>query len=349
MIEIDKLEKKLEKDPSSIVFVQLAEEYRKMGRIDDAINVCIEGIKHHPNYWTAYILLAKCYFEKEEYEKSKEYLEQALSGSPDNIQAISLIAETYEKLNIWDKALDKYRILQLLSPNQETENKIKFIEEKIEYKKIEETPTVQFSMSLIKETLSEGKKSDNLQESKEVKDNVLTNDTGQIIKEKIEEVEEEKFAEYNKNEIQLKVDAKENKKPIEFLSFIQQDDLKEKKLQLEKEKEKYEIEDKEITTEISTQTLGEIYASQGCYEKAIKIYQKIILVEPNNIAAINRLRELIEEFNKINIRTNKQFFKEESIQEDYQKGKLDQKTDERRKRISTLESWLSTIRKEKKS
>jgi len=350
MSNIERLEKKLEKEPSSIAFAQLAEEYRKVGRIDDAIKTCLEGLKYHPNYWTAYVLLAKCYFEKEEYDKARQYLEDALAGAPDNIHAISLITEVYEKLNMWDKALDKLRILQLLSPTPQTEEKIKRIEGKIKSEEAQEAPTIQFSMSLIKEMISEKKANldSTLTQDETTEKMNNTKRLDQLEAHELLQVEpqiKEKEADQKQEEISMPEEKPYAmaEKPVELVSLVEQETTT-----TELSKEEKETED-DITEEISTQTLGEIYASQGCYEKAIKIYQKIILAEPNNIAAINRLKELLDEFNKINVRSNKQFFKEEISQNLPESDKIAQKSDERRKRISTLESWLSTIRKEKKS
>lgn len=359
MSNIEKLEKRLEKEPSSLLFVQLAEEYRKIGRLDDAISVCLEGIRYHPNYWSAYVLLAKCYFEKQEFDKAREYLEEALTGLPDNIQAISLMADVYEKLELWDKALDKLKILQLLSPNKLTESKIGFIEGKIKKDEIEEPPTVQFSTSLIKEILAKGKETEEeILDKESSKASVSQDEISTFIKEEVErtaEIQSDLFQ--VKDDIQqenLGEELEESKikaeeaKPVELISVVASENKTKNVAITEKEIDKVEQEDQDATTEISTQTLGEIYASQGYYDKAIKIYQKIVLAEPNNISAINRLKELLDEFNKINIKANKQYFKEEIIQDTPEKDRIDQKLNERKKRISTLENWLATIRKETK-
>jgi len=69
------------------------------------------------------------------------------------------------------------------------------------------------------------------------------------------------------------------------------------------------------------------------------------LAEPNNETAINRLKELIIEFNSANAKSNRQFFKEEKISEEEARKDLS-KSLERKKRISVLENWLQMIKKE---
>ncbi|OGF61814.1 MAG: hypothetical protein A2Y62_20545 [Candidatus Fischerbacteria bacterium RBG_13_37_8] len=360
---IEELEKKLEREPASLRFVHLVEEYRKAGRLNEAIDLCLKGIEQHPNYWSAYVSLAKCYYEKDDIEQARDYLEQANAGAPDNIQAISLLAEIYEKLTFWDKALDKLRLLQLLSPDERTSDKIKYLEEKIGEEERQEAPTVQFSMSLIKETLTKTQADDAAgADEKETEETLSTERTGKIEKETLEKIissetmqepsAQEDFNAQSEEQTAIQSNEKESvhyeREPIEILSLIKPETFNDAISEKAQEISDQFAQQEELTIEITTQTLGEIYATQGYYEKAIKIYQKILIAEPNNSAAVNRLKELMDEFNKINARTNKQFFKEEITSEAPDQTKTSDKNQERKKRISTLENWLSTVKREKK-
>ena len=51
MSRIEELEKRLAADPNSRMFVQLAEEYRKAGMLEQAIDCCEKGLKKHPQVW----------------------------------------------------------------------------------------------------------------------------------------------------------------------------------------------------------------------------------------------------------------------------------------------------------
>ncbi len=341
---IEKLEKKLQKEPSSLAFIQLAEEYRKMGRIKEAIDLCERGLDYHPNYWSAYILLGKCYYDISELEMAKKNLENAISGLPDNVQAIALLAEIYEKLNLIDKALDKYKLLQLLSPKKDIEDKIAYLERK----HLEEEQTLQINLSVVKKAISEAEEEkENFAEGDLKKEIELPDNTIEI--EAMKEERESKEAQ--KEELAESIDTNVYKgseeileqsqaEPVEILSLINPEFLSQK----EREREEL-IESENAIQEITTETLGEIYASQGYLDKAIKIYQKLLLAEPNNEAAINRLKELIVEFNSANAKSNIQFFKEEKITEEESKKDIG-KSLERKKRISVLENWLQMIKKE---
>ncbi len=60
---IDELRKRLEKEPGSRIFAQLAEELRKEGEFGEAIQVCREGLQRHSNYPSARMTLGRALFE----------------------------------------------------------------------------------------------------------------------------------------------------------------------------------------------------------------------------------------------------------------------------------------------
>ncbi len=75
---IDDLRKRLEKDPGSRLFAQLAEELRKAGDLDDAIEVCRSGLKKHPAYASAHMTLGRALFDKGELAEARTELEAVL-------------------------------------------------------------------------------------------------------------------------------------------------------------------------------------------------------------------------------------------------------------------------------
>ena len=50
--------------------------------------------------------------------------------------------------------------------------------------------------------------------------------------------------------------------------------------------------DKELGAEIQTETLAELYASQGATEEAIEVYRKLLASDPDNESLAGRLVEL---------------------------------------------------------
>ena len=63
MSRIEDLERRLGKDPNSKIFAQLAEEYRKAGRLEEAIQTCRDGLETHPNYFSARVALGRALLE----------------------------------------------------------------------------------------------------------------------------------------------------------------------------------------------------------------------------------------------------------------------------------------------
>ena len=85
---IGELRRRFEKDPSSIAFAQLAEEYRRSGDPEQAVKICREGLARHPGYVSAQVTLGRALMELEEYDEARKELEAVLRAAPDNLTAI---------------------------------------------------------------------------------------------------------------------------------------------------------------------------------------------------------------------------------------------------------------------
>ena len=57
------LERRLDLDPGSRLFVSLADEYRKVGRVRDALSALQKGLLAHPGYVAAQVALGRTYME----------------------------------------------------------------------------------------------------------------------------------------------------------------------------------------------------------------------------------------------------------------------------------------------
>jgi hypothetical protein len=107
--------------------------------------------------------------------------------------------------------------------------------------------------------------------------------------------------------------------------------------------------------ELTTQTLAELYVQQGLIDKATKVYQKILLNEPDNKQIIQRLKEL----NPADALLAAAAAQEQKLRAAAAKPKTmdlsgsnssrlqDRLSEERRRKITTLESWLAAIRRER--
>jgi Flp pilus assembly protein TadD len=93
---IEALRRRVEKDPGSIAFAQLAEEYRRGGDHQQAIAICREGLARHPGYLSAQVTLGRAFIELGQFDEARRELEVVLSVAPDNLAAIRALAEIHQ-------------------------------------------------------------------------------------------------------------------------------------------------------------------------------------------------------------------------------------------------------------
>ena len=115
--KIQHLEGQLSRDPHSTLFVQLAEEYRKAGEYQKALEVCREGLTKHPGYISARVTLGHILLDQDALEAAQYELEAVIGQAPDNLKANNIFAEVYHRSGRLDDALEKYRIVQMLNPS----------------------------------------------------------------------------------------------------------------------------------------------------------------------------------------------------------------------------------------
>jgi tetratricopeptide (TPR) repeat protein len=116
MDNIQKLREKVEKDPKSTVFVRLADELKKAGELDEAIEVLKAGIERQPGYSSARVALGKVYHEKGMEAEAKAEFMQVIETVPDNLFARKKLAEIYRAEGDNELALQQYRKYLSLSP-----------------------------------------------------------------------------------------------------------------------------------------------------------------------------------------------------------------------------------------
>lgn len=116
MDNIEKLKEKVAKDPSSKLFVPLAEEYRKINMPDAAIEVLKDGIERQPGYMSARVSLGKIYLEKGMKAEAREEFETVIRAIPDNLYARRKLADLYRESKEFDHALEQYKTVLKLNP-----------------------------------------------------------------------------------------------------------------------------------------------------------------------------------------------------------------------------------------
>lgn len=133
------LERRLDLDPGSRLFVSLAEEYRKVGRFKQALSALQKGLLAHPGYIAAQVALGRVYTEVNQSTDAIATFTKVLVADPGNLVASKSLADIY--LGRGDKleALKKYKLYRALSGDRKVDEMIFGLESEVAPRPV--TPT----------------------------------------------------------------------------------------------------------------------------------------------------------------------------------------------------------------
>jgi tetratricopeptide (TPR) repeat protein len=114
---IDDLRRRVQADPASIAFAQLAEECRRAGHYQESVEVCRAGLELHPGYLSARVTLGRALIELNDLETALAELEHVLKSAPENLAAIRGVAEIHHRQGSLAEALAQYRAALALARN----------------------------------------------------------------------------------------------------------------------------------------------------------------------------------------------------------------------------------------
>jgi tetratricopeptide (TPR) repeat protein len=397
---IEKLLKKLEKEPNSLIFLQLAEEYRKEGYYEDALNTCREGLRRHPNYWSARVAMGRIYHETGDFEKAREELEKVIKAVPDNLLANKLLGDIYMQQERPEESLKRYQIVQMLTPHdqdvianirklesslsekhlspvlttspfpQPSKTEDRGLEEiagtgTVEMPKPQAIPPVrqEFHPGTPFEASTASHDADTFIESRDFLEktapvilfqpNLETEPSGEP-PDTVPDVVLPSASE-SRNKVPIHTNSVDTSEltAIDRAEDAAAADSNHVEDQTQPMDEKEEEEAKEAD-ELTTQTLADLYVQQGMIDKAVKVYQKLLLNDPSNPQILRKLKELAAASSPIRPAVDDRISRApDRGREGFEDSALshaksfDQLADERRRKISTLENWLASIRRER--
>jgi tetratricopeptide (TPR) repeat protein len=114
---LEDLRRRVQLDPSSIAFAQLAEEYRRAGQLEEAVDVCRAGLTLHPAYLSARVTLGRALLDLQQFDDAQQELERVLKSAPENLAAIRGLAEIHHRRGSLAEALVQYRAALALARN----------------------------------------------------------------------------------------------------------------------------------------------------------------------------------------------------------------------------------------
>jgi predicted regulator of Ras-like GTPase activity (Roadblock/LC7/MglB family) len=94
----------LDANPGSQIFAALAEAYRKVGDLKSALDVCNDGLKLHPEYGSAYLVLAKIARDQKRFSEAEQAATRAIQLEGRTRSAELLLSDVYLQTGQFTKA-----------------------------------------------------------------------------------------------------------------------------------------------------------------------------------------------------------------------------------------------------
>jgi tetratricopeptide (TPR) repeat protein len=297
MENIEKLKERVSKDPTSKLFVPLAEEYRKAGMYDEAIEVLKTGIEHQPGYMSARAALGKIYLEKDMKLEAEEEFSKVVKAIPDNLFAHRKLADIYKEMGQREKAAEQYRTVLALNPlDEEAQLHLKQLEGAGEAATPQETMTVE---------AAEGEEEALLEEA-------VPEEVEPIGGEEVEQVNVESTLEaLSKAEERTGEEAPAGPQgimePEEETVLYPGEDEETEALEIEEPQEELEELVGEVVHEVEAESAGEkemmeekapdfaqadSFIAEGDYLGAMSAYKGMLSAEPENRHVLQRVEEL---------------------------------------------------------
>ncbi|WP_375743734.1 tetratricopeptide repeat protein [Corallococcus interemptor] len=114
---VERYEQLLRQDPTSSVFVELAKALLEKGDAQRTIEVCTEGISHHPTSIVGRVLWGKALIQLGRPAEAMEQFDQAIAIERDNPYAYNLIGDVLLQRGLYRSALPILRKAVALQPN----------------------------------------------------------------------------------------------------------------------------------------------------------------------------------------------------------------------------------------
>jgi tetratricopeptide (TPR) repeat protein len=114
---LEDLRRRVDNDPASIAFAQLAEECRRLGRHQEAIDICRRGLTRHPGYLSARVTLGRSLLHLGQLDEAQQELEIVLQGAAQNLAALRALGDVHRRRGDIPEAIARYRAAMQLAPN----------------------------------------------------------------------------------------------------------------------------------------------------------------------------------------------------------------------------------------
>lgn len=261
--EIDDLFERYRKAPGSHVFAPLADAYRKLGLVEEALDICARGLSANPRYASGYVVQGKCQFDAGRADRAEESFKRVLELDASNLVALRYLGIIRAGCGDAEGARGFFEQILVLDPDD------KDIRQRLDAV-LETAPAA--ATSLVDEI-------EQVLQPEPAKAPNLAPPVAPVVVPVVLKVEEPVDV-----RVEMRAEAEAENTIIEL------PDVRD-----EFEGSPILLGDDSVTTEyIATVTLADIFAAQGYAAKALKIYHDVLRRQPDN----DEVRRKIEALEK---------------------------------------------------
>jgi len=118
-VDLSELERYLrifQENPDSRVFAPLADLYRRLGRLNEAEEICREGISRHPYYAGGRVAFSHVLLDSGRLEECLSEVENVVTYYPDNLLARKILIRALGGLGRLERAAREFEALKAMAP-----------------------------------------------------------------------------------------------------------------------------------------------------------------------------------------------------------------------------------------
>ena len=117
--DIERFEAEYAERPDGLVFARLADAYRKTGDPERALTLLEQGLRRHPNYFSALIVQARSFLDLERSAEAEEAFRRVLALDGENMVALQALGELARERGALEEAAGWYERLVQVDPLNE--------------------------------------------------------------------------------------------------------------------------------------------------------------------------------------------------------------------------------------
>lgn len=294
-----------EHDPEGRVFVHLADARRRNGELDEALDLLAEGLARHPEFSSAHVVVGWVHRDRGEKHQAGSAFRRVLELDEENTAALRGLGELAEERGSLSAALGWFnRLVALVPEDAEVAERIRALEEQLGVDADAELETAEAFSELDEIMVGEGAadeehddfvRMDSVGDAAELGEILAMGEARDEPEEAAEpEAEFDAAEEFEEFEEFEEVEEVEEAAELDVAEGIEEAGDEDQDEEWDEEWEEEWEPEEAGTEEVRTETMGELYARQGLFEKAAEVFEHLVEERPDDERLRGRLAELRE-------------------------------------------------------